>query len=98
MKCWECKKSVTSAVRVCYIDDAGNERFRDICDECETKLKRDVCNFVQVQKITQTSLKKEIKNKNKQQFTRPCARRSADGAKSGTADDNKETAELKIDN
>jgi predicted amidophosphoribosyltransferase len=56
MKCWECKKQVTKARRICYVDDSDNERFRNVCDDCYPKLK---CAYgVHVHKITQTSLKR----------------------------------------
>ena len=57
MKCWECKKGITSAIRVCYLEyheEAGlsKEKFRDVCKECYPKLKFNSCHFVEVEKIT----------------------------------------------
>ena len=57
MKCWECKKKISSAIRVCYLEhheEAGlsKEKFRDVCEECYPKLKFNSCHFVEVKKIT----------------------------------------------
>jgi len=57
MKCWECKKEIKHATVVCYIDyEYKHEKARDICDECEPKLKYTPCHFVVVERITQRSL------------------------------------------
>jgi len=60
MKCWECKKKISSAIRVCYLEyheEAGGskEKFRDVC-------------FVEVKKITGRQIKKEIKDKKKNPY------------------------------
>lgn len=57
MKCWECKKEISSAVGVCYLEyheEAGRskEKFRDVCKLCYPYLKFNPCHFVEVKKIT----------------------------------------------
>jgi len=76
MKCWECKKKISSAVRVCYLEyheEAGGskEKFRDVCKECYPKLKFNTCHFVEVKKITGRQIKKEIKDKKKNPYLKP---------------------------
>ena len=56
MKCWECKKEITRAVRVCYTD-SYDSKFRDVCEDCYTKIKFNPCHIVEVDRITQTQLK-----------------------------------------
>ena len=62
MKCWECKKEINKAVRVCYLEHheesgSSKEKYRDVCKECYPKLKFNPCHYVEVNKITQRSLK-----------------------------------------
>ncbi len=63
MKCWECKKEISSAVRVCYLEyheevGKSKERFRDVCKECYPYLKFNPCHFVGVKKITGKQINK----------------------------------------
>lgn len=62
MKCWECRKKVSSAFRVrysVYNEEVGYKgKFRYVCEECYPKLKRNSCHFVEVNEITQRSLYK----------------------------------------
>lgn len=55
MKCWECKKQITTARLVNYFDGL-NEKRRDICHDCLPLLQRNGCGFVEVPKITQRQL------------------------------------------
>ncbi len=55
MKCWECKKEIQRAIRVCYLDDS-QEKNRDVCPVCEKKLVYDACHFVRVERITKRQL------------------------------------------
>ena len=80
MKCWECKKKISSAIRVCYIEchkEAGlsKEKFRDVCKECYPKLKFNSCHFVEVEKITGKQIKGKPREpgykKNKNPFLKP---------------------------
>jgi len=80
MKCWECKKKISSAISVCYLEyheEAGlsKEKYRDICKECYPKLKFNSCNFVEVKKITGKQIKGEPQKtrhkKNKNPFLKP---------------------------
>lgn len=61
MKCWECRKKISSAYRVCYFEyhiekGMSKEKYRNVCKECYSKLKFDG-TFINVDKITQRSLK-----------------------------------------
>jgi len=80
MKCWECKKKISSAIRVCYLEyheEAGEskEKFRDVCKECYPKLKFNSCHFVEVKKITGKQIKGEPGDlgykKNRNLFLKP---------------------------
>jgi len=56
MKCWECKKEINEAVRVCYCDDY-QEKFRDVCNDCYNKLDFDATHHVRVERITRRQLR-----------------------------------------
>jgi len=80
MKCWECKKKISSAIRVCYLEyheevGESKEKFRDVCKECHPKLKFNTCHFVEVKKITGKQIKGEPGEpgykKNKKLFLKP---------------------------
>jgi hypothetical protein len=58
MQCWECKKQINEAKRVHYYSEIQEkEAGRDVCPECYSKLKFNPCHYVEVEKITQRSLK-----------------------------------------
>ena len=59
MKCWECKKEIQSAHRVFYLSPY-EEKSRNICPECYKKLIFNPCHYVEVEKITQRSLKNRV--------------------------------------
>lgn len=60
MKCWECKK-ITSKAHVVhyYSPQQEKEAVRDVCPECYGKLNFNLCHYVELDKITQRSLKAE---------------------------------------
>jgi len=59
MKCWECKKEISTArIAHYYSPDQEKETSRDICYDCLPKLKFDPCNYVRVEKITGRQLKR----------------------------------------
>lgn len=58
MKCWECKREITKAARVSYIDEYREQvRYRDVCEDCYKLLTLDPCHNAIVSKITQGQLK-----------------------------------------
>lgn len=60
VKCWECKKQITTAHRVFYYSPTQEkDAVRDVCPECYGKLTFDPCHYVRVDKITQRSFKTE---------------------------------------
>lgn len=56
MKCWECKKPISRAIRVCYLSPE-REKFRDVCIPCHRLLPFNPCHFVEVERITLRKLK-----------------------------------------
>ena len=60
MKCWECKKPVMIARNVNYFSPSQEkEASRSVCFDCLPLLTFDPCHYVQVEKITQRSLKRK---------------------------------------
>ena len=58
MKCWECKSTITTAKIVHYYSSIEEkEASRDVCTDCASKLKFNSCNYVEVNKIRQRSLR-----------------------------------------
>jgi hypothetical protein len=58
MKCWECKQETSKAHRVFYVSFLQEkEKGRNVCPECYEKLQFNSCHYVEVEKITQKSLK-----------------------------------------
>jgi hypothetical protein len=62
MKCWECKKEISTAHMVHYYSQWQNkEATRYICADCVVKLPFNACHFVEVEKITQRALYRKTK-------------------------------------
>ena len=58
MKCWECKKKIMRARVVKYLSPLQEkEASRDVCFDCLPLLIFNPCHYVEVDKITQPSLK-----------------------------------------
>ena len=57
MKCWECKKDVSTATRTHYYSPVEEkEATRDVCPECYKKIKFNGCHYAEVNKIRQRQL------------------------------------------
>lgn len=58
MKCWECKSETSKAHIVHYISyNQDKEKRREICPDCYPKLQFNPCHYIEVDKITQRSIK-----------------------------------------
>jgi hypothetical protein len=58
MKCWECKEEISEARIVHYYSPKQDKgASRNVCFKCLPFLKFNGCHFVEVEKITQRSLK-----------------------------------------